>query len=57
MTQSQKQFGNIEVYVEILSNTERLLTIINATSERLWKRRDLKKEAISHFMVKNTKFA
>ena len=49
MTESEKQLCNTAVYVEVSGNTEGLITIVNATSERLWKRADLRKEAISHF--------
>ena len=55
MTEPEKQLCNTEVYVEVSGSTEGLITIVNATSERLWKRADLRKEAIPHFL--NTKFA
>ena len=36
ITEAEKRLGNTGVYVEVLSNTEPLLTIINAMLVRLW---------------------
>ena len=36
ITEAEKRLGSTGVYVEVLSNTEPLLTIITATLVRLW---------------------
>ena len=55
--EAEKQLGDSDVYKEVSDDSERLISTIHKTIEKIRKRGDLKKETIKYFEVKDTKFA
>ena len=54
---SEKQLGDRDVYEEVPDDSEPLISSIHRTIEKIRKGRDLKKETIKYFVVKDPKFA
>ena len=55
--EAEKQLGDSYVYEEVADDPEPLIRIIHKTKDKIRKRKDLKKETIIYFEVKDPKFA